>query len=214
MAGKIIAVAQQKGGAGKTTLAAHLAVSFGVSDGGNVALIDVDQQGSIGNWLEARENILGEDQTGLEFRTASAWGARREAERLARNHDYVIVDTPPNAEQEARPAIAAASLVVVPVQPTPIDLWATQSTLDMAAAENVPAVLVLNRVPPRANLTVEIADAAKNLYGDIAKTRLGNRVAFAVSIGRGLTVGETEPRSTAAAEIEALYQELNRRFLP
>lgn len=115
MAGKIIAVAQQKGGAGKTTLAAHLAVCFGVSDGGNVALIDVDPQGSIGNWLEARENILGEDQTGLEFRTASAWGARREAERLARNHDHVIVDTPPNAAQEALPTIAVASLVVVPV---------------------------------------------------------------------------------------------------
>ena len=213
MAGKIIAVAQQKGGAGKTTLAAHLAIAFASSGKNKVALIDVDPQGSIGNWLEAREGRLGENETGLEFRTASAWGARREAERLARNHDYVIVDTPPNAEQEARPAIAAASLVVIPVQPTPVDLWATESTLEMAAAEDVPAVLVLNRVPPRANLTGEIADAADKLYGDVAKTRLGNRVAFAASVGKGLTVGEIEPRSTAAAEIDALFKELNRRFL-
>ena len=214
MAGTIVAVAQQKGGAGKTTLAAHLAVAFGSSGRRRVALIDVDPQGSIGNWLEAREALLGEDGTGLEFRTASAWGARREAERLSRDHDFVVIDTPPNAEQEARPAIAAASLVVIPVQPTPVDLWATQSTLEMAAAEDVPALLVLNRVPPRANLTGEVADALDSLYGDVAKARLGNRVAFAVSIGKGLTVGENEPRSAAAAEIEALNRELDRKFLP
>jgi len=65
--------------------------------------------------LEARENILGDDQAGFEFRTASAWDTRREAERLDRNHDHVIVDTPPNAAQEALPTIAVASLVVVPV---------------------------------------------------------------------------------------------------
>ena len=103
MAGKIIAVAQQRGGAGKTTLTAYLAVAFGSSGRNNVALIDVDPRGSIGTWLEARENLLGEDETGLEFRTASAWGARQEAERLARNQDYVIVDTPQTRKRKHGP---------------------------------------------------------------------------------------------------------------
>jgi chromosome partitioning protein len=213
MAGKIITIAQQKGGAGKTTVAAHLSVGFATSGAGRVALLDVDPQGSIGHWLETREKHFGEDGTGLEFRTASAWGARREADRLARNHDIVIIDTPPNAEQEARPAIIAADLVIVPVQPTPIDLWATRSTLEAASSEGVEAAVVLNRVPPRANLTGEIADAMQDLYGHLLNTRLGNRVAFAASIGRGQTVMETEPKGVAAAEISDLIAELTRRFL-
>ena len=78
MAGRIVTLAQQKGGSGKTTLAAHLAVAF-ARGGLSVAVLDVDPQGSLGEWFEAREKSLGEDATGLVFRTASGWGARREA---------------------------------------------------------------------------------------------------------------------------------------
>ena len=79
MAGLIVTIAQQKGGAGKTTLAAHLAVAY-VVGGNSVAVLDVDPQGSLGEWFERRERRLGEGATGLEFRTASGWGARREAQ--------------------------------------------------------------------------------------------------------------------------------------
>lgn len=211
MSGRIITIAQQKGGSGKTTLAAHLAIALAL-DGARVALLDCDPQGSLGEWFEAREQTLGEDRTGLSFRTASGWGARREARSLARDYGFVVIDTPPKSDVESRPAIEAASLVAVPVQPTPIDLWATQPTLDMIAKEGTPSLLVINRAQSRAALTQEIGEAILGLGHPAAQTRLGNRVAFAASMGDGLTVMETAPGSKGALEIEALAAEL-RRYL-
>lgn len=206
MSGRIITIAQQKGGSGKTTLAAHLAVAL--AHVGRVALIDCDPQGSLGEWFEAREQNLGEERTGLSFRTASGWGARREARGLARDFDFVVIDTPPKSDVESRPAIEAASLVAVPVQPTPIDLWATQPTLEMIAKEGTPSLLIINRAQSRSGLTQEISEAIRALGHPAAETRLGNRVAFAASMGDGLTVLETDPGSKGAEEIAALAAEL------
>lgn len=211
MAGKIVTIAQQKGGAGKTTVSAHLAVAWSKMKGRSVGLLDVDPQGSLGEWFEAREQALGEEGTGLEFRTASGWGARREAQRLARDHDFVIVDTPPHADLDARPAIDAADLVIIPVQPTPVDLWATRTTLEMLNG-SPEGVLVLNRVPPRGRLTDEMTGAMTEFGGSIASTRLGNRIAFAECLGKGLTVLERGGASRAAEEIEALAGELLKRL--
>lgn len=207
MSGNIITIAQQKGGSGKTTLAAHLSVAL-ARGGARVALLDCDPQGSLGEWFEAREQTLGEEATGLSFRTASGWGARREARSLARDFDVVVIDTPPKSDVESRPAIEIASLVAVPVQPTPIDLWATQPTLEMIAKEGTPSLLVINRAIARVSLTQEITDAIRALGHPAAQTRLGNRVAFAASMGEGLTVMETEPSSKGAQEVEALALEL------
>jgi chromosome partitioning protein len=210
--GSIVTVAQQKGGAGKTTLSAHLAVAL--SDGGKrpVALLDVDPQGSLGEWYEAREATLGEAATGLDFRTASGWGARREAQRLARDNDYVVVDTPPHADLDARPAIECADLVIVPVQPTPPDLWATKTTLDMLADGGPAGVVVFNRVPPRGKLAAEMAEAIREFAGDIATTSLGNRVAYAGCFRRGLTAIEAGGNAKAAEEIRSLAAEIAKRL--
>lgn len=206
MSGRIITIAQQKGGSGKTTLAAHLAVALAA--GSKVALLDCDPQGSLGEWYEARERTLGEDATSLLFRTASGWGARREARSLARDYDIVVIDTPPKSDVESRPAIETASLVAVPVQPTPIDLWATRPTLDMIAKEGARSLLVINRAQPRVALTAEMTDAIRALGHPAADTRLGNRVAFAASMGDGLTVLETAPANKGAEEITALANEV------
>ncbi|MCS0501878.1 ParA family partition ATPase [Ancylobacter mangrovi] len=211
MSGRIITIAQQKGGSGKTTLAAHLAVAL-ARGGGRVVLVDCDPQGSLGEWFEAREQTLGEDGTGLSFRTASGWGARREARALGRDYDFVVIDTPPKSDIESRPAIEAASLVAVPVQPTPIDLWATQPTLEMIAKEGIPSLLVINRALARVALTQEITEAIRALGHPAAVTRLGNRVAFAASMGDGLTVMETAPGSKGADEVDALAQEIRAQI--
>jgi chromosome partitioning protein len=205
--GRIITFAQQKGGSGKTTMAAHVAVAL-LRAGHSVAILDVDPQGSLGEWFERREATMGEGETGLVFRTASGWGARREARSLARDHDFVVVDTPPKSDSESRPAIEAADLVCVPVQPTPVDLWATAPTLEQVRKEGTRSLVIVNRAVGRAALTAEMTRAIGELGHPAAAVPIGSRVAFAASMGEGLTVMETAPGSKAAAEIEALAREV------
>lgn len=209
MTGTIITIAQQKGGSGKTTLTAHMAaVALLSKAGASVALLDIDPQGSLGEWFEARENRLGEEAAGFSFRTASGWGARREARAMARDHDFVFADTPPKSDREAQPAIEAANLVLIPMQPSPVDLWATQLSLDLAEKEGVPALVILNRVPPRAKLTGEILEALKEHTPSVAKTMLGNRTAYAAAMGKGSSVLEEAGNNLAAEEVQALFKEI------
>lgn len=210
MAGKVFNIAQQKGGAGKTTVAVNLAVAWTKPRGKRVALLDVDPQGSSSVWYEAREHYLGSDDTGLTFRRSSGSRAVNEARALARDHDVVVVDMPPHATTAANAVIAAASLVVVPVQPSPLDFWATLPTLEVASAAKKPALLVLNRVPPRALLTATMITRLGDYKVRVAKSPLGNRIAFAESVGAGRTVLETKPGSKAAGEVRALARELMR----
>lgn len=208
MSGVVLSVSQQKGGSGKTTLAAHIAVALARTGAYPVALIDVDPQGSLGTWYEAREDALGEAHTGLTFRTSSGWGARREARSLARDHGLVIIDTPPKTDSDVKPAIEAAGLVVIPVQPTQVDLWATGQTVEIARREGTDALLVLNRVPPRAALTRDVLDEIQSLGYPVATSRLGNRTAFAASMGAGRTILETDPRGRGAEETLRLAEEI------
>ncbi len=208
MAGKVLVIAQQKGGSGKTTLAAHLAVA-GLGPGQRVAILDVDPQGSLGQWYERRERRLGEGATGLVLRTASGWGAKREARLLARDYDLVVIDMPPRSDLEARNAIEAADLVAVPIQPTPVDLWATEATLELVAKGGQPAILVVNRAPARAIAEATLADIGR-LGAPVAGNRLGNRVAFGATMGSGGTVLEAFPQSKAAEEVRMLAEEIRR----
>ncbi len=208
MAGKIITVAQQKGGSGKTTIAAHLAVAFSNLLGRQTAILDTDPQGSLGRWFMARLERTGEPDSDIDLRTASAWGARYEAQNLAKNNDIVIVDTPPKMGIDGRPAIETADLVLIPVAPSPVDLWATEPTIDMARAEKKRTLIVLNKVNSRARITGEIVAALKKLGTISADTMIGNRVTFASSMGDGRTVLETQARSVAAREISALAREI------
>src|SRR5579875_2310142 len=201
MPGTVITIAQQKGGAGKTTLAIHLALAWAAA-GKRVAIIDIDPQASLSSWFKLRYERLGGRGTPIEAAAVSGWRVGGEVERQAREHDVVLIDSPPHAETEARIAVRAGRLVLVPVQPSPIDLWATKPTLDLARAEKVPALLVLNRVPARAKLTGVVLDAFTALDVPLAATQIGNRVALAAAINEGQGILEHAPASTAAKEIK------------
>ncbi len=212
MAGKVITIAQQKGGSGKTTVTINLAIALR-KGGKRVAILDTDPQGSLGRWFMTRCERLGDAKPGLGFRTASAWGARYEARELAKDHDYVLIDTPPKMGVDGRPAIEIADLVVVPVSPSPLDLWATEPTLELARGEKKPILVVMNRVSARARITREIRQTLKKLDCKCARTSLGNRVLYAETSGNGWSVVERRPKSVAARESTGLANEVKRHLV-
>lgn len=210
MVGRVFTVAQQKGGAGKTTLAAHLAVTW-MGQGKRVAVIDIDPQASLSRWVQVRRETRGDDGLGFTFSQIAGWRLAGEVDKLAREHDAVLIDSPPHAETEARIAVRAASLVVTPVQPSPMDLWATLPTLELARNERRRIVLVINRMPSRGRLATEMVEKLGALGVGVARATLGNRIAYAESLAVGLGVAESEPGSFATLEISALGQELWER---
>jgi chromosome partitioning protein len=210
MPGTIVTIAQQKGGAGKTTLAIHLALAW-AADGKRIAIIDIDPQASLSTWFKLRHERLGTNGTPVEAVAVSGWRVTNEVERQAGTHDIVLIDSPPHAETEARIAVRAGTLVLVPVQPSPMDLWATKPTLDLAWAEKKPALLVLNRVPPRSNLTGTLIEELNKLDVPLAQTQIGNRIALAAAINEGKGILEYERSGAAAREIKALAEEVLRR---
>ena len=136
MLSKVITIAQQKGGTGKTTLAVHLALAFTNYHNFKVAIIDTDPQGSLGKWFVIRsEKKLSKDN--LTFKTASLWGAQYESKTLKKDHDIVIIDTPPKIESDARPSIEAADLVLIPMTPSYVDFWATEAIINIAKKANI-----------------------------------------------------------------------------
>jgi chromosome partitioning protein len=211
MTGAVVGIAQQKGGAGKTTLAVQLGIAW-LAAGRRVAMLDIDPQASLFTWFNVRRRRFGDDAAGLLVQGLSGWRLGSELRRLRAEVDLILVDTPPHAETDARTAIREADLVLLPCQPNALDVWATAPTLELAKAAGTAALLVLNRVPPRSRAADEMRAEIEAQRWPLAAAGLGNRQAFAASIGEGRGVAETAPRSPAGQEIAALADEVLARI--
>lgn len=196
---KIITIAQQKGGAGKTTLAAHLAVSL-MQTGKRVGLLDIDPQGSLTQWYNIREKKFSKGFTGINFLTSAGWRISSVVNQYSDNFDYLIIDSPPHTETESKAAIRVANLVLIPMQPSPTDMWATNSTLEFALNEKKIVKIVLNRFNPSSKIAKEITTNLKH----VLESYLGNRVAFSSCFMHGVCVTEWDPTSLAALEVKQL----------
>ena len=207
----VISIAQQKGGAGKTTLTVQLGIAF-LAMGKTVAMLDVDPQASLFTWFNLRRRRLGDEAGGLVVQGLSGWRLGSELRRLRDEFDHILVDTPPHAEVDLKAAIREADLALLPCQPSVLDVWASKGTLDFAQSERTAALLVLNRVPARGRVVAAMRAEIEAAGWPLAATSLGNRQAFAASIGEGRGVAETAPTSPAGQEIAALAAEVLGRL--
>lgn len=207
MVGRVITIAQRKGGAGKTTLAAQLAVAW-ARQGAKIAVLDIDPQASLSGWVALRRTRLGAAGIGFDFAALPGWRAEQWIAEHVREADLVLVDGPAHIEAEARIAVRAAALVLIPVQPSPLDLWATEATLAMARDEGRQILAVLNRVASRSAVAEQIAAGLAEAGAKLATARIGNRIALVHAMAQGLGVLESAAASPAAAEIAALAQEI------
>jgi len=195
---KTIVLASQKGGSGKTTLAAHLAVAADQAEAGPAVLIDTDPQGSLTAWWNAREA----DTPALA--TASLAGLGQKLEALAAaGFALAVIDTPPAITASIRDVVRLADLVVIPARPSPHDLRAVGSTVDLAQEAGRSFVFVVTQAKPNANLTVQ-AVAALSAHGVVSPAVIHDRVGYAGSMVDGRTVVETDPRGPSADETRNL----------
>ena len=207
MLSKVITISQQKGGTGKTTLAVHLALAFIKYHNLKVAIIDTDPQGSLGKWFVIRsEKKVSNDN--LTFKTASLWGAQYESKTLKKDHDIVIIDTPPKIESDARPSIESADLVLIPVAASHVDFWATGAIVEIAKKANKKILIQINRSNQRSKLISKTKDFIKSLNLSATNTIIGNRQIYASSMGEGKTAVEKQKKSNAVEEIKQLSEQV------
>ena len=207
MLSKVITIAQQKGGTGKTTLAVHLALAFIKYHNLKVAIIDTDPQGSLGKWFMIRteKNISNKN---LTFKTASLWGAQYESKSLKKDHDIIIIDTPPKIESDARPAIEAADLVLIPVAPSHVDFWATEAIIDIAKKAKRKILIQINRANHRSKLISQTLEYINSLKVKATDTLIGHRQIFVSSMGIGKTAVEKQRSGKAIEEIKDISNQI------
>ena len=202
----VVAFASQKGGSGKTTLAAHIAVQAEIAGDGPVALIDADPQGSLSDWWNEREA-----DTPFFAQTSIARLADHLHEMRGLGIKLLIIDTPPAITSTIGHVINVADLVIIPTRPSPHDLRAAGGTVDIAERLGKPVVFVINGAHPRARITTEAAISLSQ-HGPLASTVVHQRTDFAASMIDGRTVMEVSGRSRSPQEVEQLWHYLKERL--
>lgn len=202
---KIIAILNQKGGAGKTTIATNLAHAFHLEDY-KVLLVDSDPQGSARDWNAASDGAL-LHVVGMDRPTLS-----KDIQAVIDNHDLVIIDGAPQIADLAVAAIKCADIVLIPVQPSPYDIWACEDLVEIIKARQEitgkpKAAFVISRVIKNTQLSKEIREALEGYDLPVFKNFTTQRVIYAKSAATGATVLNNDD-ANASNEIKAIADEL------
>lgn len=208
---KVIAVLNQKGGSGKTTIATHLARALQL-DGADVLLVDSDPQGSARDWAAVQEDnpvtVVGIDRPTID----------RDVKNVARV-DYVVVDGAPQAADLAVSAIKAANFILIPVQPSPYDIWATADLVDLVKQRievtdgRLQAAFVVSRAIKGTRIGGEVTEALAGYELPVMDTRVTQRVIYPGTAAGGTTVLDSDPDGDAAREIRALMAEIKEKLV-
>lgn len=198
----IIIINSQKGGSGKTALCAHLSVQAERAGDGPVYLIDTDPQGTLSQWHERR---VAELPRRVEV---SPQGLPEGLALLKqRGAAYCIIDTAPTRTDETAALFRLAELVLVPIRPSPSDLWAAAATVALLKSVGVPFLFVLNQAKANASITAQAA-AALSHHGPVAETFIADRVPYAAAMTDGRTAAELTPNGPAGLETAALWKNI------
>lgn len=204
---KVIAVLNQKGGSGKTTIATHLARALQLQ-GSSVLLVDSDKQGSARDWSAVNESnpvtVIGLDRPTLD----------RDLKNIS-DKDFVVIDGSPQATDLAVSAIKAADFVLIPVQPSPYDIWATSDLVDLVKQRiemtdnKLKSAFVVSRAIKNTRISGEVSEVLTEYGLPVLDAKIVQRIAYPNSAAIGKTVFETESKSSdAVAEMNALATEV------
>lgn len=206
----VTAFLNQKGGVGKTTLSCNFATALAMQ-GARVLLIDADPQHGAMTWQEHREAAPLFPVVGLPTDKL-----HREIPIHAPHYDHVIIDAPPQVNTIARSIILAADLIIIPVQPSPHDVWSAKAVVDLVTEaatfkENMKTVFVVNRKITNTAIGRDVFTALENYPFPVLQSTISQRVVFAESAAIGQAVLEVEPHGVAAREITAFTREALER---
>jgi chromosome partitioning protein len=203
---KTILITSQKGGSGKTTLAAHLSVEAERHGDALVWLIDTDKQATLSLWHERRE-AESPQRADMPFIQIAA-GLATLADRGAA---YCFIDTAPTISDQNSSLIGLADLVLIPVRPSPADLWAVSETVAQVKATDRPFLFVITQAKSQASITAQTI-AALSEHGRVAQSFVGDRVPYAMAMTSGQTAPEIDSKSPASKEIAALWLNVKSCF--